>query len=69
MKAAQLGIDMWIERVPTKSNIADLPSRKRFELLEMLRAERVKARWDAAFWDPCPWESLRLRARPNGAIM
>ena len=51
---------MQIERVPTKENIADDPSREDYELLEELQAVRVKAKFEACFLDPGAWEALRL---------
>ena len=39
MLAAQLGLSIWFERVPTKLNVADLPSRDDFGLLVQLGAE------------------------------
>lgn len=37
------GFGLWIERVPTDENIADLPSREDYELLRKL---------DAQWWEP-----------------
>ena len=58
--AAKLNCRMQIERVPTKENIADDPSREDYKLLEELQAVRVKAKFEACFLDPGAWEALRL---------
>ena len=60
LKAAQLGIEMVIDQVPTKENIADLPSRGSYHLLEKIGAEAVEAKMDAAFCEPTAWEALTL---------
>jgi len=60
LKAAQLGIEMVIDRVPTKENIADLPSRGSYHLLKKIGAVAVKAKMDTAFYKPTAWEALTL---------
>jgi len=62
-KAAQLEIELVVDRVPTKDNIADLPSRGKYLLLQKIGAEAVEAKLDAAFCKPTAWEALAL---PNG---
>ena len=37
-RAAALGMEVWVERVPTECNIADDPSRERYDLLHELGA-------------------------------
>ena len=61
LRAAQLGIEMVVKRVPTKDNIADLPSRGEFALLEWMGAERQEAKLDDMFLDVASWKSLSLR--------
>ena len=41
LAAAAIGTRPWFEYVPSKANLADLPSRGEFELLERLGARRV----------------------------
>ena len=53
-------MEMWIERVDTKLNIADDPSRGRYCLLNRMKAVRVPAKLDRAFEDPATWESLSI---------
>ena len=36
-------LKVWIERVPSKSHLSDLPSRECYSLLERLGAVRVEA--------------------------
>ena len=67
-RAAQLSTHLHIERVPSKLNIADLPSREEFGLLERLGIKRVPAVLDAMFHNPGAWESLSLlinKAQPG----
>ena len=51
---------MQIERVPTDENIADLPSREDYRLLEQIPAERIEPTISKEFLDPQSWEALRL---------
>ena len=46
---AALGANVWFEYVPSKANIADLPSRGDFELL---RSNDLKAEWFDLVWPP-----------------
>ena len=41
LRAAELGMEIRVDRVPTKQNIADLPSREEYNLLGMIGAEEV----------------------------
>ena len=41
MMSMRLNLSLWIDRVPTKENIADLPSRESYELLEQVGDERM----------------------------
>jgi hypothetical protein len=52
MLALQLDIALWVDRVPTKENIADLPSRESYELLENLGATWVEPLLNNAFYHP-----------------
>ena len=58
LKAAQLQIALRVDRVPSKLNIADLPSREEYSLLALLGAVRVKPVLDGPFWDPTSWSAL-----------
>ena len=60
LRAAQLGVELVVKRVPTKDNIADLPSRGEFALLKWMRAARQKAWLDDMFLDVACWKSLSL---------
>ena len=62
-QAAQLDIELVVDRVPTNDNIAELPSRGKYQLLHKIGAEAVEAKLDAAFCKPTAWEALAL---PNG---
>ena len=39
--ALEMGIDLYIKRVPTKDNVSDDPSRERYGLLNMLGASSL----------------------------
>ena len=58
--AAELGIEMRVDRVPTASNIADLPSRREYSWLEEMSAVWSKPVLRRSFWDPASWESLKF---------
>ena len=47
LKAAEIGVDLQVDRVPTEANIADLPSRGQYELIERLGAVRAAPLLDA----------------------
>ena len=59
-RAAQLRTHLHIERVPSKDNIADLPSREEYALLEHMSITRMPAVMDTMFHNPCAWDSLSL---------
>ena len=59
-KLAQLKTEAFIRRVPSEFNVADLPSRGEYQLLQEIGASRVKARLDPMFWRLGAWESLRV---------
>lgn len=54
------GLRVWLERVPTKLNLSDLPSRELYGLLRAIGAVCVPARLDASFTSPDAWASMRL---------
>lgn len=58
---AQLHARVWVERVPTEDNIADLPSREEYELLKSLGAKRVPGFLEPIFQDSQSWEALSIR--------
>ena len=57
---ARLKIHVWVERVPTKLNIADLPSRESYDLLNRIGAKWVPAHLGVAFRNAQTWESLSI---------
>ena len=59
--AIRLGINIRVDRVPTHDNVADLPSREDYSLLESLGAKRVEAKLDAMYWKPEAWSSIDAR--------
>ena len=62
VKAAMLGCHMIVDRVPTKDNIADLPSREQYTLLELMGTVRVEPFLDSMFWDEKAWDTLQLQS-------
>ena len=59
-KAVVLRCALFIQRVPTDENIADLPSREEYALLRAIGAQCVPPRMDTEFWHPWTWEALSL---------
>ena len=47
-------------QVPTKENIADLPSREEYKLLEAIGAKWEKPYLADSFWRPEAWENVSL---------
>ena len=60
LHAARTGYGIWVERVPTKDNIADLPSRESYGLLQAMGARWVEPVMDDAFLEPTKWEHAAL---------
>jgi hypothetical protein len=52
MLAMKLGLGLMVQRVPTKDNIADLPSRESYDLLEKIGAIWVKPVLHHVFYTP-----------------
>ena len=52
---------VWIDRVPTKENIADLPSRTEYRLLHDMGAQFVEPVLDDMFWKPEAWSELSAK--------
>ena len=59
-KIATLNADVSVQRVPTKENIADLPSREDYHLLEILGAKRLPAKMDKMFLKLGAWDSISI---------
>ena len=58
---AVMGAEAWIVRVPTKENIADLPSRESYELLQRMSGSRwVRPVLDPVFVSKHTRESLSV---------
>ena len=60
LMAWKYDIGLWIERMGTKGNIADLPSREEYGLLRGIGANQVKARIPACVYNPMQWASVCL---------
>ena len=60
LRALELGICLRVDRVPSKENLSDDPSRERYSLLESIRAVWVKPWLHPSFEHPKAWESLRV---------
>ena len=61
LKAAMIKAHLWVDRVPTKENIADLPSRMEYQLLLDMGAQFVKPVLDDMFWKPEAWSELSAK--------
>ena len=60
---AKLHVQAHVERVPTDSNIADLPSRQEYELLHKIGAKEMEPKLSPVFLRPDAWESLSIRGK------
>ena len=67
LHAAKMGVNLWIQRVATEENIADLPSRmpalKRIKLLEEHGAVLVEPLLHDVYKQQESWEVLQHRWR------
>ena len=61
--AAEHGISLWVERVSTDDNIADLPSRNEFQVLEQAGAQYVDPVLREQYWELETWSILQQRWR------
>ena len=52
---ARLQIFVWVQRVPTDDNIADLPSRQQYAALEAIQAERREPTLDDVYLSAEAW--------------
>ena len=69
LQAARNGHGLWIERVPTDDNVADLPSREEYELLERIGAQWTKPVMDCAFEDPSKWSMVGKSLARHGNLV
>ena len=65
--ALELNAALYVDRVPSKNNIADDPSREKYDLLHRMGAIRAVPYLHTRFLHPKRWESLRLVATRNTA--
>ena len=61
--AAEQGLSLYVMRVATDDNIADLPSRNALQMLQMAGAEQFAPLLQSEYWDPRTWEVLHERWR------
>jgi len=61
VKAAMLRCHLWVDRVPTKVNIADLPSREEYGLLHAMGTIFVEPVLDEMFWNSSAWDTVALQ--------
>ena len=59
-KILHLHASVYVDRVPTEENLADLLSREEYDLLRWIGAVKVPARLDDRFYEPGAWKSLTL---------
>ncbi len=53
LRAAKLSLAVYLDRVESKSNVADGPSRREFALMDLLGAKQVHPRTDLLTETPC----------------
>ena len=61
VKAAMLRCHLWVDRVPTKVNISDLPSREEYGLLHAMNTKFVEPVLDEMFWSHQAWDTVALK--------
>ena len=61
--AAECHMSLWVERVGTHDNIADLPSRGEFRVLEQAGAQYSAPTLRERYWDKVTWDILSHRWR------
>ena len=59
--AAEQGLSLYVMRVATHDNIADLPSRDAFDMLRVAGAEELEPILQREYWSPRTWEVLHER--------
>ena len=52
---------MLVDHVPTEVNIADLPSRADYRLLQKMGAKYITPTLDELFWSQSAWDTLLLK--------
>ena len=60
VKLAKPKAEATVERVPTKENIADLPSREEYDLLLKIGSSWIEPILDKAFCKPSAWDALAI---------
>jgi len=63
MRALELGIGMFVSRVPTHENLSDNPSREEYQVLRDMGAVEVNPHLSAHFRKAMSWEALSIRQR------
>ena len=61
VKAASIRCHLRVDRVPTKDNIADLPSREEYRLLHAMETVFVEPKLDETFWTEAAWDTVMLQ--------
>ena len=51
---------MVVDRVPTKENISDLPSREEYRLLGLMDTKWMEPILDEMFWTDKAWNTVQL---------
>lgn len=60
LRALRMRTGMWIERVASKDNISDLPSREEYDLMQKLKAQWREPWFHSSFLQPQAWQHLCL---------
>jgi len=67
LRALELGIGLYVSRVPTHENLSDNPSREEYEVLQRLGAVFVQPHLSRNFRQVSAWEALSIRQREDAA--
>ena len=67
LRAIELGMGIFVSRVPTKDNIADEPSREKYGLLKSMKAKKVEPHLSQMFKEAQTWKALSVLRQPASA--
>ena len=69
MRALELGLGLYVSRVPTHENLSDNPSREEYDVLRRMKAVYVEPHLSHHFRRALSWEALSIRQRQVDACM
>ena len=52
-------MNLWVERVASNMNVADMPSRKHYCVLNALKAKYRAPVFSSVYYEPASWKTLK----------